>query len=118
MFRPIAVAAKMITWVAIDMLASEPPWVNGKAKATTKADRISTRLCRWETADSQPITPTRNSTATTVARKARKVTNAPASSLLSANAAANSAAAMSDRDGEDLPAPASRRPGPASGACP
>ena len=46
MFRPIAVAAKMITWVAIDMLASEPPWVNGNRNATTKADRISTLRCR------------------------------------------------------------------------
>ena len=30
MLRPIAAAAKMITCVAMDMFASEPPWVNGK----------------------------------------------------------------------------------------
>ena len=49
MFRPIAVAAKMITWVAIDMFASEPSCVNGNRNATTNAARISTLRCRCET---------------------------------------------------------------------
>ena len=48
MFRPSAVAAKMMTWVAIDMFASEPPWVNGNRNATTKAPSMSTR--RWRAA--------------------------------------------------------------------
>ena len=43
MFRPSAVAAKISTWVAIDMLASEPSWVNGKRNATTKAASSSGR---------------------------------------------------------------------------
>ena len=37
MFSPIAVAAKMRIEVAIDMFASEPPWVNGNRNATTNA---------------------------------------------------------------------------------
>ena len=49
MFRPIAVAAKTSTWVAIDMFASEPFWVNGNRNATRKADSVSTFLCRCAT---------------------------------------------------------------------
>jgi hypothetical protein len=44
MLRPIAAAAKMITCVAMDMFASEPPWVKGNKNATTNAARISTFL--------------------------------------------------------------------------
>ena len=47
--RPIAVAAKMITCVAIDILASDPSWVNGKRKATTKAAKVKTLRLRWAT---------------------------------------------------------------------
>jgi hypothetical protein len=39
MLRPRAVVAKMSTWVAIDMFASDPFWVNGNRKATAKAAR-------------------------------------------------------------------------------
>ena len=44
MFRPIAAAAKIRIWVAIDIVASEPSWVNGNRNATTNAARISTFL--------------------------------------------------------------------------
>ena len=86
MFSPMAVPAKMITWVAIDMFASEPSWVNGKAKATTKADRISTLRCRWVQPDRKAITPVVESTAMMAPMKPRKETNDPPSSMLSANA--------------------------------
>ena len=43
MFRPSAVAAKIRICVAIDMLASEPSWVNGKRNATRKAASSSGR---------------------------------------------------------------------------
>ena len=42
MFSPSAVVAKMSTWVAMDMFASEPPWVNGKRNATATAPSMST----------------------------------------------------------------------------
>ena len=82
MFSPMAVAAKMITWVAIDMFASEPSWVNGKAKATTKADRISTRLCRWVHAGQQAHHARADqSTAMMAPMKPRNETNEPPSSM-------------------------------------
>ena len=43
MFRPRAVAAKIRICVAIDMLASEPFWVNGNRNATRKAASSSGR---------------------------------------------------------------------------
>ena len=43
MFRPRAVAAKIRICVAIDMLASEPSWVNGKRNATRNAASSSGR---------------------------------------------------------------------------
>ena len=46
MFSPIAVTAKMMTWVAIDMFASDPPCVKGKRNATTNAPSMRTRRCR------------------------------------------------------------------------
>ena len=46
MFRPMAVAAKIRIWVAIDMLASEPFWVNGNRNATSEGRRACSGR-RW-----------------------------------------------------------------------
>ena len=102
MFSPMAAAAKMITCVAMDMFASEPPWVKGNKKATTKAARISTFLCRWDTPERKPITPTRKSTAMTAPRKARKQTNVPPSSMFSAKADSEERCPHHGGDQEDL----------------
>ena len=77
MLRPIATAAKTRTLTAIDMLASEPSWVNGTANATTKADSVRAwRFCA-AAADSQPITPTRAATQTTTPQNTANETNEP-----------------------------------------
>ena len=94
MFRPIAVAAKIRIWVAIDMFASEPCWVNGNRNATTKAARMSTLRCRSETPVIQAITPVRNRIAMKPQAAARKETKEPPSLWFSAKAAPNSASAI------------------------
>ena len=84
MFSPIAVAAKMRIEVAIDMLASEPPWVNGKRNATANAPRVMTCRCRWETPPNHAKNPDRARAKATPATNTRNRTKTVPSSWPSA----------------------------------
>ena len=81
MFRPIAVAAKMMTWVAMDMLALDPPCVNGKANAAMKVARSRTRLWCAATTESQSKNPPPDRPAPAAKTKVRNSTNTQASSM-------------------------------------
>ena len=71
MFRPRAVVAKMSTWVAMDMFASDPFWVNGNRKATAKAPRVMTRRLRCAMTPIQENSPARARATTLPARNSR-----------------------------------------------